>query len=87
MDRLRFLQQVTTTAPAVESLSTAARAFQPALQTDIAGHTFLCEFELDSAAWKIYEDLRFRDGVITFVPSRAPARVMPKWLERRTNCR
>jgi hypothetical protein len=55
MDRRRFLQHVTD-----------ARAFEPPPALDIAGHTLVCEFELNSTKWKVYEDLRVRDGVVTF---------------------
>jgi len=66
MDRRRFLQRVTAAAAAVESLATAARAFEPPPALDIAGHTLGCEFELNCTKWKVYEDLRVRDGVVTF---------------------
>jgi hypothetical protein len=65
MDRRRFLQHVTAAAAAVESLATATRAFEPPPAPDIAGHTLVCEFELDSTKWKVYEDLCVRDGVVT----------------------
>jgi hypothetical protein len=44
------------------------------------GHTLVCEFHLDSTSWKVYEDLRVRDGTITFLSSRG-ARVLPKSAE------
>lgn len=34
---------------------------------DLAGHTLICEFKTDSTEWKVYEDLRSRDGSITFL--------------------
>ena len=39
---------------------------------DVEGHTQLCEFKVDPKSWiswKVYEDLRTRDGVITFISS------------------
>ena len=66
MDRRRFLQHVTAAAAAVESLATATRAFEPPPARDLAGHTLVCEFELNSTKWKVYEDLHARDGVVTF---------------------
>jgi hypothetical protein len=47
----------------------------------IEGHTFLTEFLWNSVTWKVYEDLRTRDGVITFLSSRAGARILPKSAE------
>jgi hypothetical protein len=44
----------------------------------VDGHTFLCGFSRESESWKVYEDLRTRDGVITLVSSRGTARVLPK---------
>jgi hypothetical protein len=66
MDRRRFVQHVTATPAAVESVATVARAFEPPPAPDIAGDTLVCEFERDSTTWKVYEDLRVRDGVVTF---------------------
>ena len=38
-------------------------------KTDITGHTLLAEFNYHGTLWKAYEDLRTRDGVITFASS------------------
>jgi len=40
-------------------------------EVDTAGHTLLCSFKLGADEWKVYEDLRSRDGAITFVSSSA----------------
>ncbi len=48
---------------------------------DIEGHTFLCEFKSGTASWKVYEDLRTRDGSLTFLSSSGAARVLPKSAE------
>lgn len=48
---------------------------------DIEGHTLVCEFKLDATSWKVYEDLRTRDGSITFVSSRGGTRVLTKSAE------
>src|SRR5438034_8804352 len=37
---------------------------------DIDGHTLISEFKIDATMWKVYEDLRTREGVITFVSSK-----------------
>ena len=48
---------------------------------DIEGHTLVCEFKIESTSWKVYEDLRTRDGSITFVSSRGGKRVLAKSAE------
>jgi hypothetical protein len=48
---------------------------------DIEGHTQVCEFKVGAATWKVYEDLRTRDGALTFVSSSGGTRVMPKSAE------
>ena len=94
MDRRRFLQStaLTTAAACVPELSADdsstqtqyLRAFNasltPAINVDIAGHTFICEFTIGSTAWKVFEDLRTRDGVITFL-SASGARSLAKSAE------
>ncbi|MFZ0663721.1 MAG: Tat pathway signal protein [Acidobacteriaceae bacterium] len=53
----------------------------PASSAHTEGHTLLCLFTRDGQQWKVYEDLRMRDGVITFVSSAGSARVLPKTAE------
>ena len=48
---------------------------------DIDGHTLLAQFTLGSATWKAYEDLRTRDGVVTFVSSGGDVRILAKSVE------
>ena len=48
---------------------------------DIEGHTLISEFKIDATMWKVYEDLRTREGAITFVSSRDGARVLRKSAE------
>jgi len=94
MDRRRFLQStaLTTAAAYVPELAADDRSshtqylrafnasFTPAINVDLAGHTFICEFKIGSTAWKVYEDLRTRDGVITFL-SASGARSLAKSAE------
>ena len=47
---------------------------------DINGHTLIAEFDLHGTRWKVYEDLRTRDGVITFT-SPSGNRVLSKSAE------
>jgi hypothetical protein len=91
MDRRRFLQSTALSAAAeyvadatADDRSTQAmylRAFSailtPATNVDVEGYTLICEFTINSTAWKVYEDLRTRDGVITFL-SAAGARSLAK---------
>jgi len=48
---------------------------------DIEGHTLVSEFKIGPTSWKVYEDLRTRDGSITFVSSRGGSRVLTKSAE------
>lgn len=86
MDRRQFLKSLAT-GPGIERASArldAAPGTQhssPAMNNAPDGHTFLCEFTLDSAAWKVFEDLRTREGAITFVPSNGATLVLPKSAE------
>src|SRR6266498_6005902 len=48
---------------------------------DIEGHTLVCSFKLDTSSWKVYEDLRTREGVLTFISSRGNSRVLGKSAE------
>src|SRR5438045_2780938 len=48
---------------------------------DIDGHTLISEFKIDATIWKVYEDLRTREGTITFVSARDEARVLRKSAE------
>src|SRR5438874_6973860 len=90
MDRRRFLQRtaVATAAaylpgprPVGANGHIDLRAFSSTLiaetNVDVAGHTLISEFTMDSTKWKVYEDLRTREGAITFISS-AGARVLTK---------
>src|SRR6266550_8678608 len=48
---------------------------------DIDGHTLISEFKIDATMWKVYEDLRTREGAITFVSSKDGVRVLRKSAE------
>jgi hypothetical protein len=49
--------------------------------SDVAGHTLVCEFKIGATGWKVYEDLRVRDGAITFTSSAGASRVLAKSAE------
>ena len=92
MDRRRFLKRSAITSAAAflanpvaaSERSTSLDALKASLvqgeAANVDGHTHLCEFKLNGAKWNVYEDLRARDGVITFVSS-AGARVFTKSAE------
>src|SRR5215813_9379690 len=88
MDRREFLVKSTATAAllsraremyAVVSQQPGARAAKSA-PPDVFGHTLMAEFTQNGTHWKVYEDLRERDGAITFV-SPASSRVLSKSAE------
>ena len=83
MNRRRFLQNLAVTPAAIEAVDLASAAEaepEPQTPVDLEGYTLLCEFHLDSAAWKAYEDLRTRDGSIVFAGP-AGQRVLSKSAE------
>src|ERR1700759_5576127 len=73
MDRRTFLQGL--------ALSTAGAEFASGAEDATDGHTLMAEFKIKDLAWKVYEDLRTRDGAITFVPSHGPSRILSKSAE------
>src|ERR1700722_5404646 len=88
MDRRRFLQSIAVSAAAANSLSTVAEEKKISLraeansalgtvaagEADVAGHTLMCTFTRKGETWKVYEDLRTRDGNITFISAQGLAR-------------
>lgn len=87
MNRRRFLKSSAFTSAAAFLTKPAASQHMgpPSLEAlkgtlisaeaaNVEGHTQICEFKLNDDSWNVYEDLRTRDGVITFVSS-AGARV------------
>ncbi|HKW89200.1 MAG TPA: hypothetical protein VJN21_10640 [Candidatus Acidoferrales bacterium] len=63
---------------AVPRFSDLQATHAPGPLPDVDGHTFLCEFKIDTTNWKAYEDLRTRDGAITFISASGRSRVLPK---------
>jgi hypothetical protein len=93
MDRRDFLQGIAATAAGFEILSdklSAGACFgnppthdqksstreHPSVSVD--GHTLVCEFEAGATTWKVYEDLRTRDGSLVFQSSGGESRVLGK---------
>jgi hypothetical protein len=93
MQRRRFLQSLAAGTIAIRGLDFAAvrpgEDAPPPLapgavaadQVSTDGHTLLCSFVRGSESWKVYEDLRARDGSITFVSTAGKARVLAKSAE------
>lgn len=81
MDRRSFLQNLALTTAGAEFVSSIAAAEDLAPAPETEGHTLMAEFKIKDVAWKAYEDLRVRDGAITFVPSHGNQRVMTKSAE------
>jgi hypothetical protein len=48
---------------------------------DVSAHTLVCEFKIGATGWKVYEDLRTRDGAITFISTAGAWRVLAKSAE------
>ena len=87
MDRREFLLQSTAGVAFFRQARTLDSRFpdpadeQPVtMPPDVSGHTELAEFDFNGAHWKVYEDLRERDGRITFVSGRS-LRVLTKSAE------
>ena len=101
MDRRTFLQNLAVATAGVHSFAATGNAAgrvneEPNFVTDpapasagdqanIDGHTKLAEFKLGTGTWKVYEDLRTRDGVLTFVSATGASRVLVKHVEAAFN--
>lgn len=94
MDRRRFLETLaagTVVLPDLVALAQAApsskvspgpqSAALPGSSVSVEGHTQLSRFPRGKEEWTVYEDLRTRDGAITFISSSGSARVLPKSAE------
>jgi hypothetical protein len=77
MDRRNFLQAMAAAAASLEVLtpdvvaapSQISQSPMPPLDSpkhSLDGYTLICEFQRDSEGWKVYEDLRTRDGSMVF---------------------
>jgi len=94
MDRRNFLQAMATAAASLDILgdrSVAADSALKALAKDrehpsdgpvsTDGYTLVSEFKRHSVLWKVYEDLRTRDGSMVFVSSTGETRELSKSAE------
>ncbi len=90
MDRRDFLKSVTASTAALHTLAARAGAarqlpvssgLMPVAEASVEGHTKLATFQHRDETWTVYEDLRVRDGVLTFAASDGKARVLRKTAE------
>ena len=89
MDRRDFIKSLTASTAALHTLAAHAGSITPvqssagvisAATTSVDGHTKLVSFTRNAKRWTVYEDLRVRDGVFTFVCSDGSARVL-RWMK------
>ena len=89
MNRRRFLQNIAVTSAGIKLIAKTKEPIAtgttpvtvPASVPDTEGHTLVCEFKVDAVTWKVYEDLRTREGVLTFISARGESRVLGKSAE------
>lgn len=92
MDRRHFLQSLAASTAALPLLTpmeaAAAHPPVPALrgavtagEIDVQGYTLLASFARDGEMWKVYEDLRTRDGQLAFVSQGGGGYVLRKTAE------
>lgn len=95
MDRRNFLKNLAVTTAAARyfpkmSAKADATGDEPTthdsaaahlIAPDVTGHTQICEFKIDSVTWNVFEDLRTRDGAITFMSSNGSSKILPKSAE------
>ena len=89
MNRRHFLKNAAVASVGVKYFTDIPAPGQPRLppsdanspEPDLEGHTLVCTFDRDGSNWKVYEDLRTREGVLTFVSSRGQSRVLRKSAE------
>lgn len=87
MKRRDFMKNLAGTAVGVvianatSAIPQAKAADSQSSSSSLEGHTLLAEFKANATSWKVYEDLRTRDGDITFVSAQSTRRVLPKSAE------
>jgi len=94
MRRRDFLQGIAATAAGFEVLSRSAEAVaqtgsfrvrKPTRRAvaagSLEGYTLVAEFKAEADSWKVYEDLRAREGSLVFVSSSGDTRVLEKSAE------
>jgi hypothetical protein len=90
MDRRDFIKSVAASTAVLHALNAQRTGATPpesgfgtipAADASVDGHTKLASFTRKGETWTVYEDLRVRDGVITFISSAGTARILSKTAE------
>jgi len=94
MDRRDFLQGIAATAAGLELLKSPAsaattsemppkpaRVLNSGPAVSVEGYTLITEFKTKAETWKVYEDLRTREGALVFVSSTGATRSLAKSAE------
>jgi len=94
MDRRNFLQAMAAAAASLEVLGGSSVATDSTLMAQAKaperqsggpvstdGYSLVCEFKRRTVPWKVYEDLRTRDGAMVFVSSSGETKELPKSAE------
>jgi hypothetical protein len=82
MNALPAIAKEGTESSGIDSLSLSAEETESeATQLDVEGHTLICTFKNGETDWKVYEDLRTREGVISLVASSHQGHVLAKSAE------
>ena len=96
MHRRDFLHGMAATAAGLEVLSHGASGLaqdtppaarrpvpkaNPPSRVSLEGYSIVAGFDTEDASWKVYEDLRTRDGSVVFVSSAGHTRVVSKSAE------
>lgn len=89
MKRREFITNLAATAASVALGRAAAGALttpqdghqSSSTSASLDGHTLVAEFKLNAISWKVYENLRTRDGDITFISASGARRVLRKSAE------
>jgi hypothetical protein len=93
MRRRDFLQGIAATAAGLEVLtrdraasaqthpSVVRKTSRKAADVSVEGYTLVAEFKTEEDSWKVYEDLRTREGSLAFVSSSGNARTLTKSAE------
>src|SRR5579862_5517925 len=94
MRRRDFLQGLATTAVGLELLAPGPRASgqsngskthnrtrKMSEAVSVEGYTLVSEFKANADSWKVYEDLRTREGPLVLLSSSGETRVLPKSAE------
>lgn len=86
MKRRDFITNLAGTAASVALTRATGALTRPDNQTSsssssLDGYTLVAEFKHNATSWKVYEDLRSREGDITFVSAAGASRVLRKSAE------